>query len=128
MPPPNAKLLSAPIHKPPTPRLWGSDSPPSSPAVRGREVPRKSGRTPSLARVALKLINAGKLRPDLSGPGVPEVSPTPRSRRKKKKSLRPALVLPPLPCLDPGQERALGDPECYPRVRVSKRVLGREKG
>lgn len=133
VPPPKAKLLSPPVHNPPTPRLW-------DPTLRlplqlsGGE--RSRGRVEeksSLARVALKLINTGKLCPDPSGPGVPEVSPTPRSRRKKKTSLRPALVLPPLHCLEtepevvPGQERALGDPECY-RVRVSKRVWGREKG
>lgn len=100
VPPPNAKLLSPPVHNPPTPRLWDPTLRLSLQLSGGERSRGSVEEKSSLARVALKLINAGKLCPDPSGPGVPEVSPTPRSPRKKKTSLRPALVLPPLHCLE----------------------------
>lgn len=105
--------------------------PPSLPA--GREVPRKSGRDslPRPSRPKAYLRGEALSRP--SGPGMPEVSPTLHSRREKNKSCALRLyshrfsVSRPNPGLVPGQERALGNPECY-RVRVPKRVGGREKG
>lgn len=108
-------------------RAFGTRLPFQRRERRGSEGSEKSRRRAEenrrLALVALKLINTPKLCPVPSGTGVPEVSPTPHSRRKKENLLLPGLAFPPRPYpgLVPGQERALGEPEWY-RVRVPKRI------
>lgn len=108
--------------QPPNSAPLRPDSPPSPPAERGREVPRKRGREilPSPGRSKAyqhwetlpRPIRLGRAR------GLPK---TPRSPRKKYTSLRLALVLPPLHCLEtePGASPRPGKSTWGPEVLPS---------
>lgn len=124
----------SPYLHPPNRAPLGPDSPPSPPAGRGREVPRKSGRetlpSPGRSKAYQHWETLSRTHPARACRRSPQPL-APGDRRKKACALRLYShrfpVSGPQPGRVPGQEGALGDPECY-RVRVSKRVWGREKG
>lgn len=134
MPPPNAKLLSAPIHNPPTPRLWDPTLRLPLQLCGGERSRGRAEEKPSLARVALTLSTLGNfvpIRPARACLRSPQPL-APGERRKKACVLR--LYCHRFPVLTPARKEHLGtrsvtqELECQRGFGAGRRDSGREKG